>query len=147
MSAIVRESAHLTDAPAGPESVRQTRFIPVGDWGKYHPWPPLGGLRHLIFNAQKNGFGRCLRKVGSRVLIDEQAFFDWIDAHPHERAAPRRRGAGRANTRSVRSRAPNGARSMMRCAPAPWVNPRRHDRWTRTSTPCRGHPARRWGIT
>ena len=24
------------------------RLIPVKDWAKYHLWPPIGGLRHLI---------------------------------------------------------------------------------------------------
>lgn len=54
-----------------------TRLIPVTDWCRYHPWPPLGGLRHLIFNATTNGFDAVVRRCGRRVLIDEQAFFDW----------------------------------------------------------------------
>lgn len=54
-----------------------TRLIPVTDWNKHHPWPPLGGLRHLIFNAASNGFNAVIRRVGRRVLIDERAFFEW----------------------------------------------------------------------
>lgn len=57
-----------------------SRYIPVPDWDKHHPWPPLGGLRHLIFNAKSNGFDTVVRRVGRRVLIDEQAFFDWVRA-------------------------------------------------------------------
>jgi hypothetical protein len=55
-----------------------TRFIPVPEWPKHHPWPPLGGLRHLIFNAKANGFDKCIRRVGRRVLIDEAAFVEWV---------------------------------------------------------------------
>ena len=55
-----------------------TRFIPVPEWSKFHEWPPEGGLRHLIFNAKSNGFDAVVRRVGRRVLIDEQAFFDWV---------------------------------------------------------------------
>lgn len=55
------------------------RVIPVTDWDKHHSWPPLGGLRHLIFNAATNGFGKVIRRAGRRVLIDECAFFEWLD--------------------------------------------------------------------
>ena len=54
-----------------------SRLIPVVDWNKYHPWPPLGGLRHLIFHGAENGFEAVIRRCGRRVLIDEQAFFAW----------------------------------------------------------------------
>lgn len=57
----------------------KTRFIPVPDWNRYHPWPKIGGLRHLIFHADKTGFNKVIVRAGRRVLIDEQAFFDWLD--------------------------------------------------------------------
>ena len=63
------------------EGPTPTRYIPVTEWTKYHAWPPLGGLRHLIFNAKENGFIDCIRKIGNRVLIDEQRFFKWVDTH------------------------------------------------------------------
>ena len=55
------------------------RLIPVTDWNKHHIWPPIGGPRHLIFNKDKNGFDRVVRKCGRRVLIDEDAFFEWTN--------------------------------------------------------------------
>ena len=58
-----------------------TRFIPVTEWKNYHPWPAIGGLRHLIFNSDKNGFDKAIVRAGRRVLIDEQAFFKWLDEH------------------------------------------------------------------
>ncbi len=57
----------------------KTRFIPVTKWNDYHSWPPQGGLRHLIFNAKENGFDAVIRRKGRRVLIDEQAFFKWMN--------------------------------------------------------------------
>ncbi len=57
------------------------RFIPLTKWNEYHPWPPLGGLRHLVFFKKQNGFHRVVKKVGSRILLDEQAFFEWVDEH------------------------------------------------------------------
>lgn len=56
-----------------------TRLIPASDWHKHHNWPPIGGLRHLIFFAESNGFSTVIRRVGRRVLIDEGAFFAWVD--------------------------------------------------------------------
>jgi hypothetical protein len=55
------------------------KFIPVPDWNSYHAWPPIGGLRHLIFYAKTNGFDQVIRRVGRRVLIDEAAFFQWME--------------------------------------------------------------------
>jgi hypothetical protein len=57
-----------------------TRLIPVPDWNKYHAWPPLGGLRWMIFNAKDNGFDAVVRRCRRRVLIDEAAFFRWVES-------------------------------------------------------------------
>ncbi len=59
-----------------------TRYIPLVDWPKIYPWPRLGGLRHLVFHADKNGFEACIRRVGRRVLIDERRFFEWVERQP-----------------------------------------------------------------
>jgi hypothetical protein len=61
-------------------SATSTRLIPVTEWENHHPWPPIGGLRHLIFYASENGFDMVVRRVGRRVLVDERAFFAWVDA-------------------------------------------------------------------
>ena len=58
----------------------QTRFIPLTDWPKHHPWPPIGGLRHLAFNAETNGFKTAFKRVGRRVLVDETEFFRCVEA-------------------------------------------------------------------
>ena len=56
-----------------------TRLIPLTHWPKYHPWPSVSGLRHIVFDAPTNGFDRCVRRCGRRVLIDESAFFAWVE--------------------------------------------------------------------
>jgi hypothetical protein len=56
-----------------------SRLIPVTKWNEHYEWPPVGGLRHLVFHAKTNGFHTVIRHVGRRVLIDEQAFFDWVN--------------------------------------------------------------------
>ena len=57
----------------------KTRLIPLTKWSQYHSWPPVGGLRHLVFYKNCNGFDKVVKKVGSRVLIDENKFFEWVE--------------------------------------------------------------------
>jgi hypothetical protein len=59
----------------------KTRYIPLTDWPKYHSWPPIGGLRHLVFKAKEKGFEKVFKKACGRILIDEKAFFDYIAAN------------------------------------------------------------------
>lgn len=37
-----------------------------------------GRLRWLIFNADQNGFGACVVRMGRRVLIDTEALTAWL---------------------------------------------------------------------
>ncbi len=55
------------------------RLILVTEWNKHHSWPPIGGLRHLIFHEETNGFSSAFKRVGRRVLIDEPEFFKCVD--------------------------------------------------------------------
>ncbi|MBA2491852.1 MAG: hypothetical protein ACR2KU_05835 [Gammaproteobacteria bacterium] len=61
------------------EAIAHTRLIPVPKWNDYHAWPPPGGLRHLIFHAEHNGFKSAFKRVGRRILVDEAAFFACVE--------------------------------------------------------------------
>lgn len=37
-------------------------------------------IRWLIFNEHQNGFSRCVRRVGRKILIDLDEFEFWIDS-------------------------------------------------------------------
>ena len=50
-------------------------LIPIPQWPDYFPWPPIGGLRHLRFYCETNGFEDAFVKVNGRVLVDPDAFF------------------------------------------------------------------------
>lgn len=62
-----------------PDPNPSTRIIPLTEWPNHHAWPPIGGLRHLVFHADKNGFNKVIRRAGRRVLLDEKAFFAWLE--------------------------------------------------------------------
>lgn len=49
-----------------------------------YSWPPIGGLRHLIFHANTNGFKNVVRKVGKRVLLNEDAFLKFMEGKFNE---------------------------------------------------------------
>lgn len=72
-----------------PLGAHPRRLIPVVEWNKFHLWPPLGGLRHLIRHKGTNGFDHVVRLVGGRLLIDEVAFFKWVDSRAHEQGTPK----------------------------------------------------------
>jgi hypothetical protein len=60
---------------------RPPRYIPVTQWNNYNGWPTIAGFRNLIFNRKTNGLDqfKVVKKIGKRVLIDEAAFFAWVE--------------------------------------------------------------------
>lgn len=51
----------------------------VKKFSQKHPSFPEGGLRFMIFNASRNGLAPAIKRVGRKVLIDETAFFAWVE--------------------------------------------------------------------
>jgi len=43
------------------------------------PFMTQSGLRYMIFHANKNGFDGVIRRIGSKVLINAQAFEQWLE--------------------------------------------------------------------
>lgn len=43
-----------------------------------------GGIRALIFRSENNGFNRCIRRIGRKILISKSAFSHWIEAQNGE---------------------------------------------------------------
>jgi hypothetical protein len=55
------------------------QFIPVPKWNEHFDWPPPGGLRHLIFNAETNGFAAAFKRVGRTVLVNAPVFWAIVE--------------------------------------------------------------------
>ena len=66
--------------PGDGNSVPKTRLISVTDWERYHPWPGTNTLRNYIKFKKQYRFESVVKKVGRKVLIDEAAFFAWVEA-------------------------------------------------------------------
>ncbi len=43
------------------------------------PFMTMSGLRYVIFNAEKNGFDKVIRRIGSKVLINAEKFAQWLE--------------------------------------------------------------------
>jgi hypothetical protein len=54
----------------------------VNQFTTKHPAFTLGGLRSLIFNEHDNGLAKsgAIIRIGRKVLIDENLFFDWVQS-------------------------------------------------------------------
>jgi hypothetical protein len=63
----------------GVRDHHKTRYLTISQFCKCYEWPPEGGLRHLIFNEKTNGFNKVVRRIGRRVLINEQAWLSWLE--------------------------------------------------------------------
>jgi len=55
-------------------------YLTVIQFCERHEWASIGGIRHLIFHEKTNGFSKCIRRIGRRILLDENAVFAWIEA-------------------------------------------------------------------
>ena len=42
-------------------------------------WPTIAAMRWLVFKAKENGLDKHIRRIGRKVLIDENGFWEWID--------------------------------------------------------------------
>jgi len=46
---------------------------------KYPDFLTEGGIRHLIFWEKQNNFHTCVKRVGRRILLDEDEVFSWVE--------------------------------------------------------------------
>jgi len=56
-------------------------LLSVPQFSERNPAFSQGGVRYLIFNAEKNGLQKsgALVRLGRRILIDEEKFFSWVE--------------------------------------------------------------------
>lgn len=57
------------------------RYIQLSDWTKHHEYPSVSQFRYLLQkNKDKNnGLNKVVKKIGGKILVNEGAFFEWID--------------------------------------------------------------------
>ena len=55
------------------------KLLTIKQFCAVHPAFTEAGIRHLVFNENTNGFHKCIRRIGSRILIVEKEFFVWVN--------------------------------------------------------------------
>lgn len=68
---------------------KPSRLIPLSEWDNYHIYPTVGALRQYYFRRKSNGFEYCIihgGEKGTRLLIDENKFFEWHNSRGEKRA-------------------------------------------------------------
>lgn len=55
-------------------------FVTIRQLTTSNPAFTEGGIRALIFRADRNGFNSCIRRIGRKILISKSAFSRWIEA-------------------------------------------------------------------
>ncbi|OJW46797.1 MAG: hypothetical protein BGO67_11605 [Alphaproteobacteria bacterium 41-28] len=65
-------------------SVSVDDFVTIRQLTTSNPAFTEGGIRALIFRAERNGFNCCIRRIGRKILISKSAFSRWIEAQNGE---------------------------------------------------------------
>ena len=54
-------------------------YLTVKQMAAKHPAFSEASLRYHIFNETRNGLDKALIRVGKKILINEDAFWDWLE--------------------------------------------------------------------
>ncbi len=55
------------------------QLLTVKQFANKHPAFSEASLRYHIFHEKTNGLGIAIKRVGRKILIQEEAFFNWIE--------------------------------------------------------------------
>jgi hypothetical protein len=54
-------------------------YLTIKMFSAKHPAFSEASLRYHIFNETKNGFDKAIKRVGRKILINEERFFEWLE--------------------------------------------------------------------
>ncbi|WNV04976.1 hypothetical protein RP726_00845 [Candidatus Methylospira mobilis] len=57
----------------------ERKLSTVRQFSEKNPAFTQAAIRNYVFNAKTNGFDTCIIRIGRKILIDEAAFFQWIE--------------------------------------------------------------------
>lgn len=66
------------------KDIKYPNYKTVRQFSEAYPAFSQGSLRDLIFFADINGLSdfNVIRRVGAKILINEDNFFKWVDTNP-----------------------------------------------------------------
>lgn len=54
-------------------------FLTVRQTAEKHPFNSENSIRWIVFNSKTNGATAFIRKVGRKILIEEEGYLAWIN--------------------------------------------------------------------
>jgi hypothetical protein len=54
------------------------KYLTVPQLAERHPAFSASAIRHLIFDAKRNGFDSVISRVGKKLVLEESAFENWV---------------------------------------------------------------------
>lgn len=55
-------------------------YLTVRQMAEKHPAFSEASLRYHIFHEKQNGLAEAIRRVGRKILINENLFFEWVES-------------------------------------------------------------------
>lgn len=65
------------------EIYKPKKLIQLTKWNQHHEYPSISSLRNLVFTMPK-GFEKVVKRVNGRILIDEAAWFEFVEKSTQE---------------------------------------------------------------
>jgi len=56
-------------------------FLTIKQLSEKYGFYTDSAIRNLIRLSTKNGFSFCIRRIGAKILINEEDFLNWIENH------------------------------------------------------------------
>lgn len=56
-------------------------YLTVKQMAAKHPAFSEASLRYHIFNETTNGIDKAIKRIGRKILINEERFFEWLESH------------------------------------------------------------------
>ena len=60
---------------------QETKWLTIRQLADANPCFTESSLRWLVFHQSTNGFDRCVRRIGKKILISLADFENWVESH------------------------------------------------------------------
>lgn len=57
-----------------------SQYLTVKQMAEKHPAFSESSLRYHIFHEHKNGIDKAIRRIGRKIIINENLFFEWLES-------------------------------------------------------------------
>ena len=70
----------ISNIESDAEKIAASNYLTPKQLPQKYPAFTESSIRYMIFHEHSNGFHRCIRRVGKKILISEKNFIQWIEA-------------------------------------------------------------------